>query len=201
MAIRRDPAGRFAPGPVTVPTPAPTRTRHPEITPAAAPSIAEHYQAYRTRAVPEPVTLLDADGQPHTVTPGDLDTARHVLTAGQCHNLAAALHQETGWPIVAFFRDFDTDDDETEDNVKHYGVLTPDGYLLDGDGAIPLQDFQDLTGLTETEQLPAGLDELTQHINWDTTTYDRTWHPLNPDAVRSFVAPVLQAYQHAKTER
>ena len=202
MALRRDRAGRFTPGPAAVPTAATPHRQTARPGDAAAPaiSITEQHQAYRHRVTAEPLTLLDADGTPHTVIPGDLDSARDVLTAGQCHNLAAALHQETGWPIVAFFRDFDTDDDETDDNVKHYGVLTPDGYLLDGDGAIPLRDFQDRTGLTETETLPPGLDELADHITWDTTTYARTWHPLSPDTVRSYVEPVLHAY-HAHPSR
>jgi hypothetical protein len=47
------------------------------------------------------MTVRDARGDAHTLTPGVWDTtAEHVYLNGQCLNLAVAVNEAAGWPIV-----------------------------------------------------------------------------------------------------
>ena len=63
------------------------------------------------------------------LVPGELtDDARYVFTRGQCHSLALALHEATGWPI---FGDFVSEYDDTPDHVF---VQAPDGRFVDVEG-------------------------------------------------------------------
>lgn len=76
--------------------------------------------------------------QPHRLTPGVRDgAARTAFFHGACAALAIALHDETGWPIVAV-----TDHDNEYDgrmgmggSAMHWLVRRPDGALIDFDGA------------------------------------------------------------------
>lgn len=83
-----------------------------------------------------------------TVTAGVLTPAAvHALMNGQCHALAAALHDETGWPILAVTtvnhaeqlrtgRPFDL----ARDGAHHVVVAAPDG-ILDAKGHRTLEDL------------------------------------------------------------
>lgn len=87
---------------------------------------------------PVPISLKDGE---HLVTEGVIDDqARHVFTHGYCAELALALHRSTGWPIVSAGQwDDDRDDDDDDDGHfipgAHFGVLVPDGRMLDIEGA------------------------------------------------------------------
>ena len=77
------------------------------------------------------------------LTPGIIDgAAKHVFTMGGCDALAIALHDATGWPIVAI-----TDAHNVYGrragggSALHWTVQHPDGKLLDIDG---LHDAEDL---------------------------------------------------------
>ncbi|WP_325705952.1 hypothetical protein [Amycolatopsis sp.] len=72
------------------------------------------------------------------MTPGVIDDeARRAFTNGQCHALALALNEETGWPMVQV-------------GVHGYGgiprhwmVETPNGDLLDIKGLSTYEDVAD----------------------------------------------------------
>lgn len=66
---------------------------------------------------------------------GDLDErARLAFGAGQCHGLAVALKQRTGWPLVAV--------DDVKGKRIHVCVRAPDGALIDVNGAHNRADFE-----------------------------------------------------------
>lgn len=71
-----------------------------------------------------------------SITPGVIDTiAKRVFTTGGCGALAIALHDITGWPIVAI-----TDHHNVHDGVSsngsalHWAVRHPGGPILDING-------------------------------------------------------------------
>lgn len=71
-----------------------------------------------------------------SLTPGVVDnSAKRIFTQGGCGALAIALHDITGWPIVAI-----TDHHNVEDgraglgSALHWAVRHPSGLLLDING-------------------------------------------------------------------
>ena len=148
------------------------------------------------------ITLDIVGGRSVTVAEGNLKGAKFALTNGNCHSLAVALHLETGFPIVAFFpneADVDDVDDEWYDEgyserVQHFAVLSPEGIVLDGDGAQPLDEVVDRT-LWEADE-DWTIDRLIAQIDEENQQEDVSWFPLNPDGVSSFVQPILSAYNN-----
>jgi hypothetical protein len=134
---------------------------------------------------PYPIVLTDINGTTQTYVPGDLTAARWELMAGNCHSLALAIHNETGFPIVAFYGN-------EGNHVSHYAVLTPDSMVLDAEGVLSLDATLDCAGwIMEPVD---GEEELVEMLNIDGNLHDRTWQPLNPDAVQSFVQPIVEQY-------
>ncbi len=102
---------------------------------------------------------------PRRLTPGILDgAAEHAFLYGACGALALALHQETGWPIVAItdghnvfsasewmgWRDPDAPVIGPAEapragggSALHWCVFRPDGKLVDVDGAHDPEDLVD----------------------------------------------------------
>lgn len=154
------------------------------------------------RALPHrTVELKDFMGNTKAVQAGDLDSAEWFLVGGNCHSLAAALHQVTGYPIVAFYKgdNYPVDDDEDEyagDTVDHFAVLTPDGYVLDGTGAMKLDVVEGRTGWSSYEV--GGIPDMADIIDVEEDEMERSWQPVNTDLVASFVAPVLARYRQAR---
>jgi hypothetical protein len=78
------------------------------------------------------------------LTPGVLNAnAERAFTSGQCHALALALHELTGWEVGGLAWTYVGDEDipldlgETlgvEEMPKHVVVKAPDGSLLDVEG-------------------------------------------------------------------
>lgn len=70
------------------------------------------------------------------LTRGVLDmSARRVLTHGGCGALAIALHDLTGWPIIAITDHHNVNDGMAEGgSALHWVVKHPRGLLLDIDG-------------------------------------------------------------------
>ena len=148
--------GQFAPStsgktaPMTRPSPQPAAKPNEQ----AGESISTMHAHYRAQqpdpGAPgsEPVTIAGTDGQTWQVTPGVLDdTARDVLLGGQCHALARAVSERTGWPMVAALDrecsynsgishvDFKVDGKEIcTCQFNHVLVEGPDGRLLDAAG-------------------------------------------------------------------
>lgn len=90
------------------------------------------------------------------VTEGVLDEAAvRAFTQGQCHAFAYALHQDTGWDIVAMYEVGDgygdaatpiSDDHEAPSNVlygdvSHFACRRPDGLLVDIEGVHTVAEF------------------------------------------------------------
>lgn len=121
--------------------------------------------------------------------------ARLALTMGECHNLALAVHRKTGWPLIAF-SPWNEDGPGTTGTLVHVGVLTPDGYVLDGHGA-NIQSWSEDQGEYEGVLL-TGEEELTSWISSDVALGQGSWLPLRPEAFDGYLPAVLQAYQAAK---
>lgn len=194
-------AGSIGDGKDKVPTAAPMKAQPKPVTedPNAASRVAAYYEALKAPRSTAPagrVTLVNTDGVVEEYDAGDLDSASHFLTNGNCHSVAAALHRVTGYPIVLFYSDgfdIDEDDEEDQEHIRHVGVLTPDGYLLDGDGAMKLTTVMARCGW-DSEVIAGGIEELEERIKVDTIQHEREWSELDPDNVASFAGPILGEY-------
>lgn len=147
----------------------------------------------------ETVHLIDAQGQSADIAVGDLNAASRFLTGGNCHSFAAALHAKTSFPIVAFYRDsriaWEDDEDEDEgDHVHHFAVLSPDGYIIDGEGTQTLHRVL-AACLWEHEEI-GSIQSMQEVIAYEKANLARTWQPMNPLIVDSFVAPALQTFEN-----
>lgn len=202
---RRDADGRFARGPVRVPSAAAATPAHPPAPGLPADRVAPVAAAYQrytaaasTSVDTNPITLLDVNGTARRVAPGDLDDARWHLTMGNCHSFAAALHQRTGLPIVVFRALGDEDEeDDGYGHITHVGVATPDGYLLDAHGRALISEVEDAE-LVEADILPDGVPGLLAEIDHDTAVLGRRWQPLDAERVASFVDPLLAQVSQAE---
>lgn len=128
------------------------------------------------------VTVAGSWNSQHTITPGVLDDAAFAaFTQGQCHALALAIHEETGWPTYGC--------EDGEGDLEHLVVKTPDGRILDISGAHQLEDFLELEHhscpdpdfLVELD--PEGVRALGEEPDW---------RAPEVDVARSFVRPLLE---------
>lgn len=73
---------------------------------------------------------------PERLTPGVLDgAARHAFSQGACGALAIALHDATGWKVVAVTDSHNVHDGRAGGgSAMHWAVMRPDGMLVDVDG-------------------------------------------------------------------
>ena len=110
-----------------------------------------------------------------------------AFTSGQCHALALALHEHTGWGIVGLF-DVDYDDDKYG-TPNHVAVQSPDG-LVDIKGLGAEHRWHGLTPfpVTKKQVLTYSDREL-----WDS-------YYLEPQlaVAEEYVKPVLEAVQNQK---
>jgi hypothetical protein len=103
------------------------------------------------------------------LTPGVLDgAAEHVFTMGGCGALAIALHDATGWPIVAITDHHNVHDGRAGGgSALHWTVRHPSGRLLDIDG---LHDAADLAerydGYADDGQAAWGLSSRADAEEW-----------------------------------
>lgn len=107
---------------------------------------------------------------------GSLDeTAKYVFTHGQCHSLALALHEATGWDIVGVGYGGTPD---------HVGVLSPRGRVLDITGYVSPDDWTDEVG-----------GELSYHAADELYgAFDGDYRDPQVAAAKHWVKPVLRAY-------
>ncbi|MFJ8301304.1 hypothetical protein ACIQ9R_36135 [Streptomyces sp. NPDC094447] len=145
-----------------------------------------------------PVTVL---GQWHTryeVTPGRLDdTARRAFTEGQCHALALALHEVTGWPTTALLTSEcwgtdrmcgDESDEECPCRIGHIVVTRPDGAHVDiagahAPGAVPQCEGAPALPMTEER--------------WQAIRSTSAWRDADLPLARTFVRPLLASLADA----
>ena len=98
---------------------------------------AQAERAAHARFASERVRVAGANGAEFHVRPGVFDMeALAAFTGGQCHALALALHERTGWPIVGLYRDSEDGGELVcPANLSHLLVQRPDGQLMDIEGA------------------------------------------------------------------
>lgn len=128
-------------------------------TPASPPVPAPATTTGAASSVP-PVTVpvVGSDHRTWHLTPGVLDdAAREAFTEGQCHAFAQAMHERTGWPLVAALDEdccYDADMDCADIRLpsgdivctcqfNHVLTETPDGQLLDINGLHTEEDLDD----------------------------------------------------------
>ena len=147
-------------------------------------------------------TVVDVEGSwhdpHHTVTVGVIDEASiRAYRNGQCHALALALAERTGWKVVAIgpsecFYDPDCPEDNDsagmcECQLRHLAVQAPDGRLADIEGLRPLEDF--LLSCPDPEGdvvLPVAEDRLV-----DIISTNRCWRRPDMATARGFVDAAL----------
>ncbi|MEV7157012.1 hypothetical protein AB0N77_20670 [Streptomyces misionensis] len=145
-----------------------------------------------------PVTVLGADNVQFHVTPGRLDaTARAAFTQGQCHALARAVAETTGWPIVVLADRECADDYDSCGmgnavadglcicQLSHLAAVRPDdGYLIDADGAHDPQDVRSEGRFDIVPMSPA---------LWKLVDTHPTWRDADMPVARSLVGPLLDS--------
>lgn len=145
-----------------------------------------------------PVTVVGQWYRKFEVTPGRLDdAAREAFTSGQCHALALALHEATGWPTTALLVAECFGDgpmctglgaDECPCRIDHIVVTRPDGAQVDitgahAPGAVP--DYEGAPALAMTE------------AHWEAIRSTPTWRDPDMPVARTFVAPLLASLTDA----
>lgn len=121
------------------------------------------------------------------------DDARFAYTGGQCHALAAALAEHTGWPIVVIVRGVDSDH-HCEELVHHCLVAIPDGRWLDVNGPHEPAYWLDESDLEDTEYQQVSRTDVDGVLALATRAGmlgDFTMLPANLRAARALVPAVL----------
>lgn len=111
--------------------------------------------------------------------PGVLnEDARHAFTTGQCHSLALALAERTGWEVVGLCWD-----EDIPDAPHHVAVQASDGRLLDVEGWGVEERWEHRWGTIDPG--PVDIDYLVEQDYY---------RPTNIDAGRAFAEAVLRQY-------
>jgi hypothetical protein len=122
------------------------------------------------------IKVRGAEDRVFVLEEGKLDHA--ALTAfvgGQCHGLALAIHEETGWPLIGV--------DDSDGMCEHICVRREDGRLVDVTGAHTEAEMCGCRGRSLREIGPADIDMLVA---------DNQWAPADPGAAQPWVGPVLE---------
>jgi hypothetical protein len=137
---------------------------------------------------------------PFALTPGVIDNAaRHAFKYGACGALAIALHDATGWPIVAV-----TDAENVHDgqagggSAMHWAVRRPDGKIIDIIGANEPDDLiAEYNFDADDGKAAIGLSTRAEVVDW---YCDCQGEPVSLKLAATFVAPVLaQAQSHPQS--
>jgi hypothetical protein len=146
--------------------------------------------------LPDGITMT-VPGQWHkqfTITTGRLDNAaREAFTNGQCHAMARALSDATGWPMAVlvepeckFDPDMCSDGYVVEDvcacQLAHLVAVRPDGSLIDINGAHAPGTVPGAKGLVAVE----ATEEL-----WGFLSSSPHWRRPALAVARTFVKPLL----------
>ncbi len=132
------------------------------------------------------VLLHGSEGSTYTVTPGVIDDeARSAYISGQCHALALALHEATGWQI------WGSEDEEFD--IVHVAVRDPQGRFHDITGRYDVDDY------LEEEHCGAyggDADFLVQLHPDEVRAFgdEEGWREPDLETARSFVRPLLEIH-------
>lgn len=128
------------------------------------------------------------------LTPGVLDGyARRAFKYGGCGALALALHDATGWPIVAITDHHNVFEDGQAGggSALHWTVRHPDGRLIDIDGAHdPDELVEAYHGDADDGQAAAGKSCREDVVEW---YIECQGEPIPVALAASFVSPLLDA--------
>lgn len=136
---------------------------------------------------------------PTLLTPGKLDGyAERAFLYGACGAIAIAMHQQTGWPIVAITDSHNVSDGEAGGgSALHWTVRHPSGKLIDIRG---LRDEEDLIDEFEGEaddgEAAAGLSTQADVEEW---YVEAQGEPIPVRLAHSFVEPLLARIQEQMT--
>jgi hypothetical protein len=118
--------------------------------------------------------------------------AKWALTMGECHNLALAVHEHTGWPLIGFSPWLE-DDHGTTGILTHVAVLTPDGYVLDGHGVTPVGHAEE--NLESDHTVINSIKDLETWMAADTINGSSEWLPTRPADFTGYVPQILAQYE------
>lgn len=117
------------------------------------------------------------------------DNALFAFSCGQCHALAAAVHERTGWPVFALARGNGRAEDPRVP-LDHLYVRTPDGRALDVTGAHDVRDFVGADGWRAARGRNSIVPVAGERLR-GLLAGDGDFLPAELDLARSFVEPVL----------
>jgi hypothetical protein len=128
------------------------------------------------------VVVAGSDGCSYELEPGVLDErAEAAFLHGQCHALALALHERTGWPIIG------VEDEELD--ICHFHVQTPCGRALDITGAHEIDDYLELEHVDYCPELEYLVEQGPEYVA--SLGSDPNWRAPRLDVARSFVEALL----------
>lgn len=166
--------------------------------PTAAPNISSHNSSDDSSTLADSTSVAWSKYQEQTseaVTrpygPINEVWARFALTMGECHNLAIATHRETGLPLIAF-SPWSEEGSGTTGTLVHVGVLTKDGYILDGHGVTERRSLEE-DGQFEGTVLK-NEEELLAWIEQDTSYGTGEWLPVRPDEFKGYAEDLLKEH-------
>jgi hypothetical protein len=129
---------------------------------------------------------------PDTLTPGVIDGyAKRAFTFGACGGLAIAIHDATGWPIVAITDAHNVFEDGKAGggSALHWVVQHPSGKLLDIDGLHdPAALVEAYEGDADDGEAAWGLSTRGDAEEWYVHAQGE---PIPLSLIRTFVEPVL----------
>ncbi|MDW4912486.1 hypothetical protein [Streptomyces californicus] len=137
-------------------------------------------------------TVPGTEGRTFTIRPGHIDAvAVELFTEGQCHALARALADATGWPMAvvarqdcgfateACYEEEDIAPDLCECQLRHVVAVSPSG------------QYVDITGVYVPDPLENYLIVPMSDRIWRHVTTSPFWRAPALQVARTFVAPVL----------
>lgn len=130
---------------------------------------------------------------PANLTPGVLDGyALRAFKYGACGALAIAIHDATGWPIVAITDHHNVFEDGTAGggSALHWTVRRPDKKLIDVDGAHDQDDLvEQYHDEADDHQAAAGRSTRADVVEW---YIENQGEPIPVSLAGTFVDAVLE---------
>jgi hypothetical protein len=108
------------------------------------------------------------------------EEAELVFTRGQCHSLAVAIHEETGWPIYGLYTKFDSGDNSPSHCLVYSPTLNNFIDIKGPDAINRLNVFEPYKTATRKEVTVEDVNNFSGYL------------PLNVTAARPFAKTILQ---------